>query len=74
MTANIKTFIADTDRLLRVEQVADRLACGRRTVYDMINRGELPGVNIGRFVRVRESDLNAFVAGMRPIAPTVARF
>jgi excisionase family DNA binding protein len=72
--SNIIPFVADTDRLLRPEQVAERLACGRSQVYNLINRGELPGVNVGRLVRVRESDLNAFVAGMPPIAPTVARF
>ncbi len=66
-------FVADTDRLLRVEQVAERLACGKSMVYTLVNRGELPGVNVGRLVRVRESDLNAYLAGMTPIAPTIAR-
>ena len=67
-------FVADTDRLMRADEVAKRLACGPGMVYKLINRGELPGVSVGRLVRVRESDLNAYLAGMPPIAPTVARY
>lgn len=71
---NILPHVAEADRLLRTEEAAERLACGRGYVYTLIRRGELPGVNVGRLVRVRESDLNTYMAGLAPIAPTVARF
>jgi excisionase family DNA binding protein len=71
---NILPHVAETDRLLRPEEAAERLACGKGYVYTLIRRGAIPAVNVGRLIRIRESDLNAFVAGMQPIAPTVARF
>jgi excisionase family DNA binding protein len=71
---NILPYVAETDRLLRPEEAAERLACGKGYVYTLIRRGAIPAVNVGRLIRIRESDLNAFVAGMQPIAPTVARF
>lgn len=66
-------FVAPTDRLLRPEEVAKVLDCGPGKVYKMIQCGELPAVNIGRLVRVRQSDLDAWVAGLPNIKPTVAR-
>lgn len=49
-------------RLLRLPEAAERLAVGRSTLYEMIGRGELPTVKIGRAVRVSEEELNAFIA------------
>lgn len=48
--------------LLTIEQAAQRLALGRTTVYSLIQRGELKSVRIGRAVRVRTTDLDAFAA------------
>ena len=42
-------------------QAADRLGVGERTLERMLRSGELPGVRIGRLVRVRVSDVEACV-------------
>ena len=51
-------------RLLRLTEVGERLAVGRSTLYEMIGRGELPTVKIGRAVRVSEVELDNFIAEM----------
>jgi excisionase family DNA binding protein len=53
------------DRLLTVLEVQDRLRKGRGDVYALLKSGELPSVLIGpRSRRIRESDLDAFIAGL----------
>lgn len=44
-------------RYLRVREVADRLRIDPRTVYRMLERGELDGVRTGRNWRIVESSL-----------------
>ena len=46
--------------LLRVPEAADWLRLGRSTVYELINRGELPVVRVGTAVRIRVADLEAW--------------
>jgi len=53
--------VINVERLWRVEDVADRLALGRSKVYQLIGSGNLPARRIGSAVRVRESDLVAFM-------------
>jgi excisionase family DNA binding protein len=48
-------------RLLTYEQAADYLAVGRTTMYDLVARGELQAVKIGRCTRLRPEDLEAYV-------------
>jgi putative molybdopterin biosynthesis protein len=48
-------------RLLKYGEVADLLGVGRTTVYDLVGKGELPIVKIGRCARVRPNDLEAFI-------------
>jgi excisionase family DNA binding protein len=50
-------------RLLRIEDVADRLAVSRSMAWKLIAYGQLRSVRIGRAVRVRPADLDAYVAG-----------
>jgi excisionase family DNA binding protein len=53
------------DRLLTVLEVQDRLGKGRADVYALLKSGELPSVLLGpRSRRIRESDLDAFIAGL----------
>jgi putative molybdopterin biosynthesis protein len=47
--------------LLRVNEVAVLLRVGRWTVYELIRRGELPALRIGRLVRVPRHGLEAWV-------------
>ncbi|HCY87845.1 MAG TPA: DNA-binding protein [Desulfobacteraceae bacterium] len=59
----VKDEIKDADILLRVDQVAKRLSCSGRHVYNLINQGILPGFKIGgrNGFRVRLSKLEEFI-------------
>lgn len=48
-------------RLWRVTEAAEGLAVAASTVNTLIDRGDLPHVRIGRAIRVREDDLQAYV-------------
>jgi excisionase family DNA binding protein len=50
------------DEFLTVDEVAERLNVAEQSVRDMIDRRELRAVRVGvRWIRVRQSDLNAFL-------------
>lgn len=49
-------------RLLRIEDIADRLAVSRSMAWKIIALGELRSLRIGRAVRVRQVDLEAYIA------------
>ena len=50
------------EKLLTLPQVADHLGVPLQTVYQWRTRGEGPrGIKVGRHVRVRRSDLNAWL-------------
>lgn len=56
--------------LLRIEEAADLLSIGRSTIYDLLNRGELPSVRIGGAgkrgaVRIARTDLEDWVSRQR---------
>jgi excisionase family DNA binding protein len=55
---------AGTERrvLLRIPEVAERLALGRSTVYRLIAEGQLPTVKIGAAVRIPAVALEEWVA------------
>ena len=46
-------------------EVADRLGVSVRTVYGMINRGELAAYHMGRVIRVKRADLQGFLVAQR---------
>lgn len=48
--------------LLTTEQVADRLQLHWQTVLLYIKRGDLKAVKLGRGYRIREEDLERFLA------------
>ena len=52
----------DSGRLLRIEDVADRLSVSRSMAWKLIDSGVLRSVRIGRAVRVRPADLEAYLA------------
>jgi excisionase family DNA binding protein len=54
----------DDFRLLKIDEVAQRLSCSEANVYDLIASGELPVVRVGRQkgYRVDIRDLDAFVS------------
>ena len=56
--------------LVSVEQAAGLLGIGRTTLYELIRRGEVRPIRIGRSVRIPRPELEAFVE--RLIADTDA--
>jgi excisionase family DNA binding protein len=59
------------DRLYTIPEVGERLRHGRTRVYELIREGRLPSVVVGpRARRVRESDLDAFIASLDDGDPT----
>jgi excisionase family DNA binding protein len=57
-----------TSRLLKVADVAEILDVGIDWVYERINRGEIPVVELGdtrKNQRIAASDLEAFIAARR---------
>jgi excisionase family DNA binding protein len=48
--------------LLTVEEVRAELNIGRTLAYQLVQSGQLPVVRVGRAVRVRRSDFEAFIS------------
>jgi excisionase family DNA binding protein len=48
-------------QLLKVAEVAERLALARSTVYRMMSKGEIPSVKIGGSVRVSARALDEWI-------------
>lgn len=52
-------------RLLKAEDVAEILSISKSLAYRLIQQGFIPSVRINRAVRVKPSDLNAFIEQCR---------
>jgi excisionase family DNA binding protein len=50
-----------SNKLLSVEEAAERLGIKRGTLYHWIPDGKIKYVKIGRMRRFRESDIDAFI-------------
>lgn len=53
--------------MLTVQQCAERLNCHDGLVRRLISAGKLLGSKIGKEWRVKPEDLEAFLAGARPV-------
>lgn len=53
---------------LSTAEAARRLGVTTRTLYRFIDEGDLPAYKFGRVIRLRESDIDAFIDASR-IAP-----
>lgn len=51
-----------TPRLLRIEEIAERLSISRSMAWKLIAFGQIRSLRIGRSVRVRPADLEAYIA------------
>lgn len=51
--------------LLTPEEVAASLGIGRTTIYDMLRRGDIPSLKLGRARRVAVADLKRYVDQQR---------
>ena len=49
-------------RFLTVQEVADMLRVSSMTVYRLIKAGDLPAVRVGRSFRVRDTDVDVYLA------------
>lgn len=49
------------ERLLRLDEVAERLAISRSMAWKLVAYGQLRSVRIGRAVRVRPSDVEDYL-------------
>lgn len=60
-----RTSGAAPDRLLlTVEEAGATLGVGRSLMYDLIGRGEIRTVRVGRLRRIRPGDLQAYVLSL----------
>ena len=50
------------DRLLTVAEVAATMRVSNMTVYRLIKAGELAALRVGKNYRIRESDVDAYLA------------
>jgi excisionase family DNA binding protein len=50
------------DRLLTVGEVADAMRVSNMTIYRLIKSGQLAAVRVGKNYRIRESDVNRYLA------------
>jgi excisionase family DNA binding protein len=60
-------------RLLTAREVARILRVSRRSVYQLARRGEIPHVRIGRFVRFRADEIDAWTRSADRPPPAEAR-
>lgn len=57
--------MTETTRWLGTSEAAERLGVVPRTLYRLIDEGQIPAYRMGRVFRVKESDLDAFLEKMR---------
>ena len=50
--------------LLSPEQVAERLSCGRSYVFQLLARGDIASVKVGRLRRVPETAVQDYIAAL----------
>ncbi len=53
--------VNEPERLLRIDDIAQRLAVSRSMAWKLVTYGQLRSVRIGRSVRVRPADLEAYI-------------
>jgi excisionase family DNA binding protein len=54
--------------LLKVEEAAHLLSLSRKTIYDLMSRGELASLKIGGSRRIPLTALHAFIARLEDVA------
>ena len=60
--------VDDLPPVLKVREVAGFLRCDPSTVYEMVNRGDLPAVRLGRTIRFTREGIARFMADDAPNA------
>lgn len=54
------------DELLTFKEVMDYLKVSRTTIYDWLNAGKIKAYKIGKSVRFKRSDIEAFIKEWGP--------
>lgn len=54
-------------KVYTLDEVADILKVTKRTLYNYVKAGKLPAVKIGKYWRVSEESLQAFISTGTPI-------
>lgn len=57
--------MSEARKMLTLKQVAEQLLVSERTVWALVKRGELAVIRIGRQIRVRPADLDAYLEQAR---------
>lgn len=52
----------DDAQLLKVSEAAQLLRISRNLAYELVAKGELPSVRLGRLIRIPRSSLEAWIA------------
>lgn len=60
---------SEMPRTYTVEEVAKILRIGRSAAYEAVNRGQIPHIRVGRFIRISEDQLQQLL-GRREEAKT----
>ncbi len=63
----------EVERLLSYREAGKLLGVTERTVWTLVNDGELPAVRFGRSVRIDPADLRAFIDQSKTAASTGGR-
>jgi excisionase family DNA binding protein len=61
-------MVADTPEWLGTPEAAERLGITQRTLYRLIDEGQVPAYKMGRVLRVKATDLDVFLEQSR-VAP-----
>ena len=60
--------MSGTIRWMSTKEASERLGVTLRTLYRFIDEGSLPAYKMGRVIRLKEDEVDAFIEGTR-IAP-----
>jgi excisionase family DNA binding protein len=56
-------------RMLTVDEVAKRLSVSKDYVYELVDRGVLPSIRVGRYVRIPAHALELWIIRQQALAP-----
>jgi excisionase family DNA binding protein len=49
--------------MLTIDEIAERWCVNRKTVYEMVERGEIIALRVGRLIRVSRSHIESLESG-----------
>ena len=62
MAHTLRGAMPPDDRLLTVNEVAEVMRVSNMTIYRLIKAGELAAVRVGRSYRIRQGDVDTYLA------------